>query len=59
MLNIRTLPMVLAVAALAVIASFLVEASVGAPTYAYLFSAVGAILLIVALILSLRGGSTR
>jgi hypothetical protein len=46
-------------AALVVIASFILEASVAAPFYAYLVSAVGAVFVIAALILSMRERSRR
>ncbi|HST47645.1 hypothetical protein [Jatrophihabitans sp.] len=48
------MPIVLTVSALAVLASFILEAAAGAPTYAYLISAVGAVLILTALFLYSR-----
>jgi fumarate reductase subunit D len=55
MLRSDNVRLILVVVALVIIVSFLVEASVGAPIYAFIFSAIGAVFLIVALVLDLLG----
>jgi len=51
--------LILAVATLTVIASFFVEAAANAPAYAFFCSAIGAVLVSAAWVLSLRGRSGR